>query len=93
MDNPYITYAPQMMANQPTDLSYQNIQGQSGLHNQLMQQQQQFMQPAQQQQSMNPMALAKALRGMGADANGGVSAWDNAQAWLNSKLNRDESVM
>lgn len=93
MDNPYITNAPAMMADSQLQPFYQNTQGQSGLHNQLMQQQQQLMQPAQVQSSINPMALAKALRGMGSEENGGVSPWQNAQAWWNSKVNRDESVM
>ena len=92
--NPYTSaYAPQTMGQQVITAPMQNMQGQQANMNQLMQQQNQMVQQAGQQPQggSTPMALAQALRGM--KQNGqqdGVSGWDNASAWLNSKMGRDE---
>ena len=66
MDNPYITYAPQMMTDEQINPMYQNIAGQNALHSQMMLQGQQLGQPTQQQgfSTSNAMSLANALRNM-----------------------------
>lgn len=94
--NPYTSaYAPAMMGQQVNPAQPLNTQGQLSNMNQLMQQQNQMVQQAgQQAPSSTPMQLAQALRGMGGQQpQDGVSGWDNAKAWWNSKFNRDESVM
>lgn len=84
MDNPYITNATQTMADQQINPFMQNIQNQNALKSQLMQvPQTQSMLP-----SFNPMAMAKALRGM--EQSNGVSPMQNATAWIGSKFGRDE---
>lgn len=87
MDNPYTSaYAPQMMADQQYQPIMQNIQAQQAFQNQLGQQQNQLMQPAQQS---NPMALAQALmkyqgkNTQPVDPNAPTS-WDKVQGLWNS---------
>lgn len=59
MDNPYTSaYAPRTIADQQYQPIMQDIRAQQAFQNQLGQQQNQMMQPAQQS---NPMALAQAL--------------------------------
>lgn len=86
MDNPYTSaYAPQMMADQQYQPIMQNIQAQQAFQNQLGQQQNQLMQPAQQS---NPMALAQALmkyKGSQAPVDPNApSTLDKVQGWWNS---------
>ena len=92
--NPYTSaYAPAMMGQQAIPAQMQNMQGQQANMNQLMQQQNQMVQQANQQSGMgsSAMGLAQALRSMGKDKQpDGVSGWDNASAWMNSKFGRDE---
>ncbi|CAB4122054.1 hypothetical protein UFOVP20_48 [uncultured Caudovirales phage] len=94
--NPYTSaYAPQTMGQQVITAPMQNMQNQQANMNQLMQQQNQMVQQAGQQPQggSTPMALAQALRGMkqnGQQAQNPVSGWENASAWMNSNVGRDQ---